>query len=389
MTTQVLRRYEKGGGVNQSSHGAPRLRPCHSHDWRLANIHTNRYSEETKKAVESINAVMAHLGSAALELLTDRDKLLMLVAGGSALAIGVYSARCVHAIKWGGGRGGGATSCSCWWRAAARSPSASTARGAVPGGVFDGRPRGQAAQAGRPIAAPTTHRRPSRTHPQRGRARRGPRGGAVAGHAQARARDVALFSFRTRPLGAQGAARACESVGGRGREGESVSACAALLAVWPRPLGAQGASMVFTCMRSSVYLRGLAQAPLTIDPGSPQPRLTISPRPRPRPTRLWPTPTPPKPRTNAPPPPARPSPTRLRPTPTPLKPRTNARPHPLSQAKTNEAVAKNFSDIILPEGLHNQVGGGYYNSAISRGWGGAAGGGTSTHRQATVAAGFL
>jgi hypothetical protein len=26
--------------------------------------------------------------------------------------------------------------------------------------------------------------------------------------------------------------------------------------------------------------------------------------------------------------------------------------------KTNEAVAKNFSDIILPAGLHNQVGGG-------------------------------
>ncbi len=36
---------------------------------------------------------MAHLGSAAAELLTDRDKLLMLVAGGSALALGVYGAR--------------------------------------------------------------------------------------------------------------------------------------------------------------------------------------------------------------------------------------------------------------------------------------------------------
>lgn len=58
-------------------------------------IHFNRYQEETKKAVESINAVMSHLGTAALELLTDRDKLLMLVAGGSALAVGVYGARCV------------------------------------------------------------------------------------------------------------------------------------------------------------------------------------------------------------------------------------------------------------------------------------------------------
>jgi ATPase family AAA domain-containing protein 3A/B len=36
---------------------------------------------------------MAHLGGAAVELLTDRDKLLMLVAGGSALALGVYGAR--------------------------------------------------------------------------------------------------------------------------------------------------------------------------------------------------------------------------------------------------------------------------------------------------------
>ncbi|KIY92182.1 hypothetical protein MNEG_15781 [Monoraphidium neglectum] len=36
---------------------------------------------------------MAHLGAAALDLLTDRDKLLMLVAGGSALALGVYGAR--------------------------------------------------------------------------------------------------------------------------------------------------------------------------------------------------------------------------------------------------------------------------------------------------------
>ncbi|KAI8463565.1 MAG: hypothetical protein J3K34DRAFT_526885 [Monoraphidium minutum] len=52
-----------------------------------------RYQEETRKALESINAVMSHLGQAALSLLTDRDKLIMLVAGGSALALGVYGAR--------------------------------------------------------------------------------------------------------------------------------------------------------------------------------------------------------------------------------------------------------------------------------------------------------
>jgi hypothetical protein len=53
----------------------------------------HRYQEETRKAIESINAVMSHLGAAAVDLLTDRDKLLMLVAGGTALALGVYGAR--------------------------------------------------------------------------------------------------------------------------------------------------------------------------------------------------------------------------------------------------------------------------------------------------------
>jgi hypothetical protein len=52
-----------------------------------------RYQEETRKAIESINAVMAHLGGAAAELLTDTNKLVMLVVGGSALALGVYGAR--------------------------------------------------------------------------------------------------------------------------------------------------------------------------------------------------------------------------------------------------------------------------------------------------------
>lgn len=52
-----------------------------------------RYQEEARKAIESINAIMSHLGAAAVDLLTDRDKLIMLVAGGSALAVGVYGAR--------------------------------------------------------------------------------------------------------------------------------------------------------------------------------------------------------------------------------------------------------------------------------------------------------
>uniref|UniRef100_A0A383WCV6 AAA+ ATPase domain-containing protein n=1 Tax=Tetradesmus obliquus TaxID=3088 RepID=A0A383WCV6_TETOB len=52
-----------------------------------------KYQEETRKAIESINAVMSHLGAAAVDLLTDTNKLLMLVAGGSALALGVYGAR--------------------------------------------------------------------------------------------------------------------------------------------------------------------------------------------------------------------------------------------------------------------------------------------------------
>jgi len=59
----------------------------------LGLVSVHRYQEETRKAIESINAVMSHLGAAAVDLLTDRDKLLMLVAGGTALAVGVYGAR--------------------------------------------------------------------------------------------------------------------------------------------------------------------------------------------------------------------------------------------------------------------------------------------------------
>eukprot|EP00955_Chlamydomonas_euryale_P111580 366076-Chlamydomonas_euryale.AAC.5 len=52
-----------------------------------------RYSEETKKAVESINAVFSHLGTAAYDLLTDSSKMTMLVGGVSAAFLGIYSAR--------------------------------------------------------------------------------------------------------------------------------------------------------------------------------------------------------------------------------------------------------------------------------------------------------
>lgn len=52
-----------------------------------------KYSEETKKMVEGINAVMNHLGSAALELITDKNKLLTALAGTTALFLGLYGAR--------------------------------------------------------------------------------------------------------------------------------------------------------------------------------------------------------------------------------------------------------------------------------------------------------
>ncbi len=52
-----------------------------------------RYQEETRKALESINAVMSRLGTAAVDLITDTNKLLTTVAGLSALALGVYASR--------------------------------------------------------------------------------------------------------------------------------------------------------------------------------------------------------------------------------------------------------------------------------------------------------
>jgi len=52
-----------------------------------------KLEEERKKAMELINATFAHLGSAAAELLTDREKMAMLVLGGSALALGYFASR--------------------------------------------------------------------------------------------------------------------------------------------------------------------------------------------------------------------------------------------------------------------------------------------------------
>jgi len=52
-----------------------------------------RYQEEARKAVDVINSVMGHLGTATLELLTDRNKLLTAVGGVTALFLGIYGAR--------------------------------------------------------------------------------------------------------------------------------------------------------------------------------------------------------------------------------------------------------------------------------------------------------
>ncbi|GIL58833.1 hypothetical protein Vafri_13806 [Volvox africanus] len=52
-----------------------------------------KYQEETRKAIESINAVMSHLGNAALELVTDTNKLLTAVGGTTLLFLGIYATR--------------------------------------------------------------------------------------------------------------------------------------------------------------------------------------------------------------------------------------------------------------------------------------------------------
>ncbi|PNW84441.1 hypothetical protein CHLRE_03g144967v5 [Chlamydomonas reinhardtii] len=52
-----------------------------------------KYQEETRKAIESINAVMGHLGQAALELVTDTNKLLTAVGGTTLLFLGLFATR--------------------------------------------------------------------------------------------------------------------------------------------------------------------------------------------------------------------------------------------------------------------------------------------------------
>ncbi|KAG2495260.1 hypothetical protein HYH03_006533 [Edaphochlamys debaryana] len=52
-----------------------------------------KYQEETRKAIESINAVMGHLGTAALELVTDTNKLLTAVGGTTLLFLGIFATR--------------------------------------------------------------------------------------------------------------------------------------------------------------------------------------------------------------------------------------------------------------------------------------------------------
>ncbi|PSC70197.1 ATPase family AAA domain-containing 3-B [Micractinium conductrix] len=52
-----------------------------------------KLEEDRKRLVEAINTTFSNLGSAALGLLTDRDRLLTAVGGLSLLALGVYSAR--------------------------------------------------------------------------------------------------------------------------------------------------------------------------------------------------------------------------------------------------------------------------------------------------------
>lgn len=74
----------------------PTNHPVPAHCCLCVCVHqkrATRYQEETRKAVESINAIFTHLGSAAAELLTDTNKLVMVVVGSSALALGVYGAR--------------------------------------------------------------------------------------------------------------------------------------------------------------------------------------------------------------------------------------------------------------------------------------------------------
>jgi len=52
-----------------------------------------KLEEDRRRAIEAINAAFGNVGTAARELLSDRDKLLTAIGGVSLLALGVYSAR--------------------------------------------------------------------------------------------------------------------------------------------------------------------------------------------------------------------------------------------------------------------------------------------------------
>jgi hypothetical protein len=62
----------------------------HPHPCRELSL---KLEEDRKRLLEAINATFSNLGSAAADLLTDRNKLLAAVGGISMLALGVYSAR--------------------------------------------------------------------------------------------------------------------------------------------------------------------------------------------------------------------------------------------------------------------------------------------------------
>lgn len=59
----------------------------------MLSLLVSRYQEETRKAIETINAVASHMGDAAMSLLTDRTKLLVALGGATGLFLGLYGAR--------------------------------------------------------------------------------------------------------------------------------------------------------------------------------------------------------------------------------------------------------------------------------------------------------
>lgn len=55
-----------------------------------------KYQEEARKALEAINAVMAHLGAAALELVTDTNKLAITVGAVGRLLLAFWTVGAVE-----------------------------------------------------------------------------------------------------------------------------------------------------------------------------------------------------------------------------------------------------------------------------------------------------